>query len=371
MAIGKRIINYTLGKLFFPKVVTIDRPGIIYTKQDRKFGSSGAKRRLIFYFEDIFVNLQLETVKELGMKRTQEIYYQLGKKQTARYMLLAKAKKPPYFLVPSIINYILDGYRSGGASVAERRDYNHKEKTLILEGKDNIFCRKSKISNYPAGCISMTLSFLTGKNIEAKSDCGKCPEQCRIIADPKLKRKFVPDYKQLMPSKRYNQLNFQKVLNIPSNLHSFSDFMKFKKIQIDNSGKFRFKNKTIIPSDIGWVNMAGEHYAEFNIKDVYKDSIVNGAEKTARDILKDKLSIKEKINAIISMLAAFGWGLPSYKKEKNRIIFRLTYAPFSKYEPLYQAYVINGYLNYIFNNKFELQDIKTKIKPFTISLIYK
>ncbi len=97
------IKRYLFDKLFFPKVAIIDRPGIIINKTISRFGKEGVKTRVIYNFEDIAVNLYLETVKKLGKKKTDNLWYKIGKESGIRYFLFAKNKKiPPVLLLPII-----------------------------------------------------------------------------------------------------------------------------------------------------------------------------------------------------------------------------------------------------------------------------
>ena len=57
------IKDYILAKLFFPRLVIIDKPGIIISEAARKYGHVSSRKRIVFHFEDIIINLQLETMK--------------------------------------------------------------------------------------------------------------------------------------------------------------------------------------------------------------------------------------------------------------------------------------------------------------------
>ena len=70
------------------------------------------------------------------------------------------------------------------------------------------------------------------------------------------------------------------------------------------------------------------------------------------------------------MLCAFGWGIPYLRKVDNNLVFEIVHPPISKYGFLYQALVINGYLNYIFNVKFKIKNIKQTANPLKISIYY-
>jgi len=192
----KTIRDYLFNKLFFPKVVRINRPGIIYNYVNTRFGGLGAKKRTIWHFEDIVVNLQLETIKELGEEKTQELFYKIGKDVATSYMLLSKTKKTASLFLPSIINYIFKTMVVGGFSVAEDIKYDHKKKSLILKGSNNMVCRKSRISSTTSGLVSGFISFLVEENIEAKAKCQKCPESCFIVANKNIKENYLVNLKE-------------------------------------------------------------------------------------------------------------------------------------------------------------------------------
>lgn len=183
------IKDYLFNKLFFPKVVKIDKPGIIYTISDRKFGNPGARKRIIWHFEDIVVNLILETVKELGKKKTQELWYKIGKDVGTRYLLLAKIKPLPLFILNHVIVYIFQSLKAGGFSLAEDIKYNSKKRSLVLRGNNNIICRKTKICT-AEGIISALFSFLNKENIEAEAKCENCPNGCLVVANKNIKEKL-------------------------------------------------------------------------------------------------------------------------------------------------------------------------------------
>ena len=365
------IKRYWFEKLLAPKVVTIDSPGIIHTKVDRKYGKSKSKKRLVWYFEDTIADLQIDTAKKLGKEETKSLWYKIGKKVTLRYMLLSRAKRPPFFLRTTILKYVLMKGKLGGVSVSEKILYNKKNNVLILEGKDNVICRKSDVHEYFAGCMSMLLSFLVGENIEARVDCKSCPKKCKIIAHPKIEQKFIPSSEELKISEKYYRLNFERLKNLTDKTNSFSDLIKFKQIFIDKKGKFCFREKTILPIEIGGINLIYEEYKKENEEKIFKEGIISSSERIAKEILGDKNSQKEKVSLMVSILSSLGWGVPYFKKQEGKVQIILKNSPFSKYPPMYQSCLINGCLNYIFNKKFDLNKIETKTDPYTIILEYK
>lgn len=58
----KNLRDFIFGKMFFPKVSVIDRPGIIISKASSRYGLRESKKRVVWYFEDNFADLQLETI---------------------------------------------------------------------------------------------------------------------------------------------------------------------------------------------------------------------------------------------------------------------------------------------------------------------
>jgi len=361
------IKDYWLGKLLFPKTVIIDKPGVIISKTLSKYGGKENKRRIIFQFEDIIVNLQLETIKELGKEKAGKLFYQFGKDITTRYMLLSKAKKLPSFLLPSAIYYILDTFRAGGLSVAENVYYDNKIKSLILRGRNNMICRKSKLSEFTAGLVSGFFSFLVGENVEAEARCYDCPNGCVVVANKKIKEKYIPDFKRLESFQSDDSLDFLE--NIP-NLRedSFSDLLRFKKIKIKESAQY-FLDKMILPSESGNLGLIVDYFTRLNKASILKKALINGACELAEDILSNKMCISDKIKALSNMLSGLGWGVSYFKKDKDEVIFDMRFAPKNKYSFLYQALVVNGYLNSIFNKKFNIKKIKFA-PPQTYRVVY-
>jgi DNA topoisomerase IB len=94
----ENIKSYILNKLFFPKVVVIDKPGMFYSETSKKYGKSTSRKRQIWHFEDISVNLYLETAKRLGEEKAGELWYKIGKETSVGYLLFTKIKKMPNLL---------------------------------------------------------------------------------------------------------------------------------------------------------------------------------------------------------------------------------------------------------------------------------
>lgn len=367
----KDVAKYITAKLFFPKTAIIDRPGIIISKTLTKIANYEIKERMSYFFEDILVNLQLETIKEIGREKTAELYYKIGRDMGMRHVLFTKSKKPPSFLVPSIIDYVFKSFIAGGYFIGDIV-YNATEKSLIIIGKDSSICRKSGEGNFFEGVTSSILSFLLGENIEAeKSKCCKYDDYCEIIASPSIKNKnYIPDISELKPLENYASLNFPNQINVATNLRSFNDLMRFKKVKIDNLGKYHFDNKTIMPTEVGLFGLIAKYYLKIGQKYTLEKGIIKGAEKVAKDILKPEATIHDKLEKLKVILCAFGWGIPYYKLLDNGLNFNFVHPPITKYGFLYQALELNGFLNYIFDKNLSIKNIKSQSNPTNINIEY-
>jgi len=89
---------------------------------------------MAFFFEDILVNLQLETIKKIGYKKTADLWYKIGKDIGTRYFLLGKIRQIPQFLLPLTINHIFSGFKQAGMSIGTQIKFDSK----LLE-TDTIF----------------------------------------------------------------------------------------------------------------------------------------------------------------------------------------------------------------------------------------
>lgn len=365
---SNNIWDYWVSKLLIPKVVIINEPGIIISKTSSRYSNKESSRRIIFYFEDILSGLQRKTIEKLGKNKSADLWYKIGKDTAIRYMLLSKIQKIPQFLLSSVINHMFAKFKGGGTSVAKKIHFDNKNKSLIMVGKENIYCRKSMEGNLFAGSVSGFLSYLTGKNIEAETKCYKCPLYCKIVANKKIPFKYKPNIQELIPLEKYEQFNFiQNIKSIKKEI-SFSDLLKFKKIWIDNSEKFCFQNKTIVPIEIGAYGILVKKYLEINQEDFLRKTILKESENFACHFLKNKE--KDKLYLIKNILCSLGWGILNYKKEKHKIIFNIINPPITKYNFIYESIVLNGFINEALNKKFKMENLNQNNNFSLITITY-
>ncbi len=356
----RNIRDYTYIQLYFPKVVVIDKPGIIINKTVSKFGKEGIRTRVIYHFEDLSVNLYLDTVKKIGKEKAGDLWYRIGKDCGKSYFLFMKKIDISEKLLPLVIKHIFNTLSSSGVTFGESVYYSFMEKSFLATGKNCATCRRVGNGSIVAGITSGILSSLLNENIEAEPKCENCPNNCKIIANPNIKEKYIPNIEELKPIENYGKLNFPDDIDSfeSSKFKSFSDLFKFKKVWMDEKyNLFCFQGKIIVPSEIGLTETILYNYSKIGRINLAKESIIKTSENIAADILKGKQNIKDKIGYINIILAAFGWGLPYHKKIGNKVVYEFKYPPITKYKPLFRAFVLNGYLNNLYNQEFKINKI--------------
>lgn len=341
--------------LLFPKALRTEEQGIITEEITNILGSS--RRRIVYSFEDIFVDLQNALIQEIGNAETAELYYRIGKSVGTRYVLLASPKKPPKFLLGEIVPLVFYGISRIGFSVAEQIEYkNHK---LVLRGKDNIICRKTGEGSNFAGMASGMLSFLSGKNIECrKTSCTAKEGICEIVCDERFEKKFMPDTKDLAPHPDYEKLNFPSSAKSLGVFQTFGSLMKHKVVTITKSGKHMINSKVLIAAETGYLNLVYIMCLKKTSADFVSKTILKSAEKIAHTLTGKTPDQKEKIKKILVLLSAFGYGVPYYELGKNKLNIRFAYHPFSKYGNEFETNVLTGFLNSTLKKKVRLKSKK-------------
>ena len=366
-------LKYSIFEKFFsPKSYVINKPGVIINKLSRRYSSKSIRKRIVYYFEDIITNLQIETINKIGEKETRELWYKIGKDSGFRYVSASETKAINPNVLPMVIKNIFFNLKSAGMSSYENINFDHKNKILKLSGEDNIVSRKTGISETFHGIASGILSGLTRNNIEcSESDDGKSII-CKIQQSKNDPPRYILDTKKLKPIKNYNKLNFNNKVEIGKEKSSYSDLIKFKKINFDKSGKIYFLENCISPAAPEFLGIIIKQYLDINKKDILENGISNGSRKLAKQILLDKKEIKDKIKSFESLLSALGYGIPSIKKEKLEIKVSLANYPIDKNHELYYAYFIKGFLENIYDKKLKVIKLEENIKsnPMKMIIIY-
>ena len=361
-----------ITKVYFPRNVIIDRPGIIINKLSQKYSPEAPRKRIAYYFEDVFVRLQLNTINKLGEEKAKEFFYKVGKEIGARYMLLSKIRAAKQFPLSTIIESIFSNLRANGMSVCSKILFNRNRKTFILSGKDNIIWRKTKDGSIFGGIVSGIFSCLFNENLEAEDEFLE-DETCVIFVNKNIKEKHVLNLKEIFPMKEYEKLNFPEniVFHNTPNLFSFSDLIKFNKISIKPDGKHYVGNRIIFPGEIGMMELISEHYKNAGEFSIFKDSVISESENIYPNIFESEGDIHKRLRDIGNLLSALGWGIPSCRFEKDKTFFTFIYPPVCKYGFNYLPFVLNGFINIATGKTHYLKKTKFKANPSLLNLEFK
>jgi hypothetical protein len=370
----KDIKRLIFEKWFFPDVIIINKPGVIISKVVKKFGRESSICRLAYIFEDVLADLQLDTIKKIGYEKTSDIWYRIGKDLTFSYFLVSKAKKPPTFLLDSIINYIFKHFFMTGIALASDMKFDRKNLSLVLKGKNNIIHRKTGLGSVLAGISSSVVSFLSGTNIEAQVFDYSYEKElyCKVVCSKKIDKKYIPDLEKIKELvKIYNTSipkNYEDIIKSYIDFATLDKFLRFKQAKVIDNLLY-FNNKAMMSGEINSADHIINNYIAFDIVDILKKSIVNSSKKIIKHLIEKKgLTQKEKLKFIQNMMSAFGWGIPNYKIEKNKITFDFIFGPQAITNSfLFYALQLNGFLNYIFNKELRLIDTKMILETIPIS----
>jgi hypothetical protein len=185
-----------------------------------------------------------------------------------------------------------------------------------------------------------------------------------MVSNTTIPKKYVPYFEELRPLKEYQKLNFPKnfkSLNYFEKYSSFKDLIKFNKIWIDkNMDKFVFMDQLIVPSEIGLTDIFIKNYFRLGLKDLFKDSVIKTSEEIANNIFIEKAHLQKSMKNLNMIISAFGWGIPYCKRIKNKVILEFAHPPITKYKPFFRAFILNGFLNQIYNKKFNIEEMNHK-----------
>ncbi len=338
---GDNFKDYWVRKLLFPKKVLIDEPGVITNCVMRKYGGVKSRQRMVFFFEDILVNLQKKSEIELGHKDVCEMWYEVGKDVGARYLLLSGIKKVPHFLFGIVFDYIFSGFYGGGQSFAKRFTFDIKNMEFLFEGSNNILCRKTANGHFSAGVVSGIISFVIGKNIEATTSC-VCPGACRISVNKNNKEKYILSKTRLLPDFNYLKFNFPAHGLHERNAYSFNDMVKFNKIKLIQ-GKWTIEGEFLIPGEVGMLGIINDAFVKRGIGEVFDSGVVEGAEVLAKKLLMEE-NVNINFKKIAILFSALGMGTIKFKF-KDKIEVRIKSPPYSKYGFNYIIFFLNGFVN--------------------------
>lgn len=347
------IRRYNFERLFSPGIINITKPGLILQNNPGVFSNKKFISRSIYVFEENFIDLYLDTLSEIGLESCNDLWYEIGKDISYRFFLNYQSMKINKFNIEKILRFFCNHFCAVGMSCCEHVDFDFKKEKFVFTGDNSVICRRFNNGSYNAGVLSGLMSFLLKKNIEADFFCEDCPNGCAIIVDKEFPYRYVPSYytrKEISDHKP--DLKEKKALN--SGLSSFSDFLKFKIIQVDKERKFDIYGKTLIPVEVGFPGVVARAYFRWGLLNLYKKSFKNSIDKMIHIFVKKSSSLEENITRIRNIFSALGWGESYFTIEKNKISVRFLSPIFICGDVFIVDLIIESLLNYLFEEEFKL-----------------
>ena len=358
--------NYWVKKLLFPKKFIIDSPGMLLSKTYLEYGNNN-KRRMIYYFEDEIANLQIQTSQKIGETASKKLWYKIGKEIGKQFSYSVKIVNKSPEKQNELINHIFQNLSSIGLSAANKIKYNCNKQTLVLTGKENIVCRKTNSPELILGIVNGIMSSVLNKTTRIKAYCKKCPRHCKLFIN------VASDVNSNnINLKKYNYTNVIKHNKDKESL-SFANLIKFNKINFSN--KISFLEQTITLSTLDFFDIIISNYSNIEELSLLQNSLLKTSYKKIKCFLKNIQDTKVKINFVINMLTAFGWGKITYKKEQENIIFIFNNIPsiydksLNVKEYFYLESILIGYMNFIFQKSYQRKRIKKLYNSDYYSLI--
>ena len=367
---NKSVREYLFNKLFFPKSVILNEPGIIISRTFKRFSKQYIQqRRLTMHFDEIMSRLQLATSGKLGKKQSSDLWYKIGKESAMRNFLFHGDKKIPLFLVNSTLSKIFTAFQSAGMPKIEKINFNPKLKSLIIKGKTPFIQNQPIEVSIYAGVVSGVISWLLNENLESEFRFINDKKEFVIISNMEINEIHIVNKEKLKPSSNFARINFKKQEN--RGYYSFNDLIRFRKIKVDKNGRMYFKNKLIVCSEIGLLGIIYYQYKQVSHDNLFQETLTTISQDFFKEIFEDISFKKNKIKLFLSLLSAFGWGIPHLKtRDNHEVELTLVGPPITRYGFLYEASVINGFFNYVFGVSFQLQSIKNRFDPRKIVITY-
>lgn len=344
--------SYFFNRFLLPKVIIHNEPGRIISKTSQRYGRKSSQIRVMYAFEDNCVDLQTASIKKLGIKKSEEMWYKIGKSFVTRHLNFSGKKKIPKLFQEEIVRFILGAFHSSGLSLAQNIRFDRNKMEIELHGNNNSVCRKNGMGDIFAGIISGLSSFVFDRNIEADMlEC--CPKKkfCHVISKPIIKKKFIPNLDLIKVEPDYSKLNF-KLTN--QRAPTFSDFVKFKKIEFKDE-KYQFLDETLLYMEISFFDIIYYYFKEYKIEGIYEQTIKNSARLKIDSYSKNN-TINRKF--VCDMLSAFGWGIVSIKKINGGNKIHITNPPYTRFGYNFLPAFIAGAIESIEDKNLKISDLK-------------
>ncbi|MBS3130894.1 hypothetical protein J4212_00520 [Candidatus Woesearchaeota archaeon] len=318
------------------------------SRTSSKYGGKGSRKRVLYYFEDIIVDLELATIEVLGKKKALDLWYEVGFDSGIRYALFGDKKGISLNKFPYILDFIIKSLQSAGASACDNYQYDEKKSILRTWGYDSVVSRKTGNEALFAGILDGIFSMLLRLKVKTKYkvEKGKSILETCIYTN----RPFRPELSELELTKELSSLNFPRIeYNFQLKTISTKKLIYFKAIDVSHSGKFVLKNFTLIPGEIGIFGIAAMHLRKRGLSDLCKKQITSKAESIADGLFSDLNSVSKKVDYSRAIFSATGCGLLNVTEQKGIITAKIRYPPRTRYECPYLRYLLTGFLQNIYN----------------------
>jgi len=356
------IKEYIFKKLFFLKLLDVDKPGVIYGKTNHFYSNLRINKRMVFCFEDFLSDLQKYTSSVIGMEKSSSLWYELGRDFGIKQINYAHIKNLDEKNKVEAVKYFFKIFNGSGATCLDRVKYLPYSKIFQTFGKSNIICRKSGDPSFFEGITSGILSSIFGIEYETKYSCDLCSKKCSSISVP-TENKFFSTVEPIILS-RYKEFNyFQKIPNL-------KDFVKFKKIKVSSKGEWHFNKKRILPFPHYFFDLLFDHYASNGLQDVLEAGLVKAAQDFLKQFKKSNSYLSFDLKFIENILELFGWGVFTHKQNEEFITFDIFNPATNKDGIRFIIYLLKGYLNFISKGEYELTKIVDRKDLFRLVISF-
>lgn len=307
--------EFFIKRLLFQKIVTIDHPGFILTKTTIKISNKQITRRLVYLFEDIIVELQDNSVSEFGIEKTKDLWKKIGTEFGKEYINTTKLEPVPRFFAKDAIHYIFQVLASSGGSCVSTVEIADDLSWIRTSGKNNIICRKTTIPDFHMGVGNIILEGIIGSPFKSKKLCHHCSDNCTILferTDKLTPIRNINGYKYCPCWEHKSYSNSPKHSN-------FRDFVRFKKIKVDEDGKLVLFNKYIFPFSPEGLEIIYNEYKIRECENILFKSLKKSIKGIAKTVFDKEVNTKKRLKILEEIFSVLGYGILDYYQYDDKI----------------------------------------------------
>jgi len=345
------IKKHFFKKFVFPKILVLDKPGLIISRNFNNLNKEAHNMRIVYSFEDFYVNLYFDTLKKLGEEKTNELWYNMGKDLGIRYFLFNGLVDFPFFKINLALKYFQGMFTMIGMGFCKNLNYDIKKGNYVFWGNNNIISRKTQNLSYIEGIMAGVISFITNENFEARGFYDEFLDEGKIIVNKNFPKKYVPDLEFLKVNPKY-RINFPPENKIHSTLYSFSDLLKFKIIQVDEEKKFYFRKHSILPTEIRLVEIISKNYFDGGEGELFRKSTINFVSELCKEVFKGLEDKNKKMKFFRNIISALGFGEIYFRRKEKNIVVDFLNPIFTEFGLYFLKSFINGFVNYFYEGNY-------------------